>query len=401
MLLPIGTTVSPRRTPYANYFLIAVNVLIFAVTMQAMYDPRSGMRYLDLRPWAESFMLWPQRPQLWQFVTYSFLHSGHEWYILHLLGNMYFLYLFGNSVNDKLGHVGYLCFYLAGAVFSGLGHALLHTNPVLGASGAVAAVTGAYLVLFPNTLISVIYWLFFIGTAEFRALYFIAFKMIIWDNVVEPKLSVRAVAYDAHLAGYAFGIVAILLLLATKLIEGNHSDLWSMIRQWNRRRKYREAVSGGYDPFGPSRGVRQSSAEVPAQVAATEPVEDPQVLALRTEIADCLRRHDAATAGELYLKLLEHDPSQTLPRQHQLDVANQLMASGKWAPAAGAYEKFLHLYSGHEHAEQVHLMLGLLYGRYLGEPEQAAEHLKTALGKLSNPGQIQMCKEELARLETP
>ena len=62
---------------------------------------------------------------------------------MHILGNMYFLYLFGNNVNDKLGNVGYTAFYLAGAIFSGIGHCLLSTSPVLGASGAVAAVTGA------------------------------------------------------------------------------------------------------------------------------------------------------------------------------------------------------------------------------------------------------------------
>lgn len=400
MLLPIGTSITSRKTPYANYFLIIVNVLIFALTMHIVYDPRSNVRYLDLRPWAENFMLWPQRPQIWQFVTYSFLHSGHEWYILHLLGNMYFLYLFGNNVNEKLGHIGYICFYLAGAVFSGLGHSLLHTNPVLGASGAVAAVTGAYLVLFPNTLINVFYWFFFIGTAEFKALYLIAFKMIIYDNIIQPKLSHSAVAYDAHLAGYAFGICTCLILLSTKLIEGDHYDLWSMIKQWNRRRKFRDAVAGGYNPFGPSQRVQRAPSQPPPPPGRVMPIESNEITSLRADIAEHLRRHDPATAAELYLKLLDEDAGQVLPRQHQLDVANQLMASGKWAPAASAYEKFLSLYSTHEHAVQVHLMLGLLYGRYLHEAAQARGHLKIALEGLSDPNQVKMCKDELERLES-
>jgi len=102
---------------------------------------------------------------------------------MHVIGNMFFLYLFGNNVNDKLGNIGYLCLYLGGSVFAGIGHAMLHSNPVLGASGAVAAVTGAYLVLFPRTLITVIYWFFFIGTMELPALYFIVFKLIVWDTM--------------------------------------------------------------------------------------------------------------------------------------------------------------------------------------------------------------------------
>jgi membrane associated rhomboid family serine protease len=403
MLLPIGTSISPRRTPYANYCLIIANVLFFVVSMRIVYDIQSGVRYLDLRPWAQNFMLWPQRPQIWQFVSYSFLHSGDHFYILHLLGNMYFLYLFGNPVNDKLGNVGYLCFYLAGAVFSALGHAMLHTNPVLGASGAVAAVTGAYLVLFPNTLITVFYMLFFIGTTELRALYFIAFKMIIWDNVIEPNLSASAVAYDAHLAGYGFGIIAVLGLLAFKLIDGDRQDLWSLIKQWNRRRLFRDAVAGGYNPYGPSQRVQKAPGGVTifrGNAPPPTPAESEQITTLRAEIAECLRRHDPSTAAQAYLKLLDEDPAQVLPRQHQLDVANQLMAAGRWAPAASAYEKFLAHYGSHEHAEQVHLMLGLLYGRYLEEPKQAVSHLKTALEKLADPNQVKMCKDEIDRLES-
>jgi len=188
-------------------------------------------------------MLDPVRPYLWQFVSYAFLHGG----FMHIFWNMYFLYLFGNNVNDKLGSVGYVCLYLAGGVFSGIGHTLVSNTPVLGASGAVAAVTGAYMVLFPQTLITIIYWFFFIGTIEVPALYFIAFKLIILDNVIARYTP--GVAYDAHLFGYGFGITAIILLLASGLISSSGFDLWSMIKQWNRRRHYRDMVSSGYDPF--------------------------------------------------------------------------------------------------------------------------------------------------------
>ncbi|MHC4584056.1 MAG: rhomboid family intramembrane serine protease, partial [Planctomycetota bacterium] len=153
-----------------NYGLIAVNVLIFLLTFQPHENP-AGYETI-LRPWAQQFQLIPVRPYLWQFVSYAFLHGG----LMHIIGNMFFLYLFGNNVNDKLGNIGYLCFYLAGAVFSGIGHTVIHFSssaPTLGASGAVAAVTGAYLVLFPQTLITVLYWLIFIGMIEVPALYFI------------------------------------------------------------------------------------------------------------------------------------------------------------------------------------------------------------------------------------
>ena len=143
MLLPIRTSIRPRKTPYANYALIAINVLVYL--MQFTPNPYTGM--LEKRPWVYSMMLTPVQWRYWQFLTYAFLHAN----MWHIVGNMFFLYMFGNSVNDKLGHSKYLCFYLVGAIFSGLGHALFNINPTLGASGAVAAVTGAYLVLFPHT----------------------------------------------------------------------------------------------------------------------------------------------------------------------------------------------------------------------------------------------------------
>ncbi|MHC4476687.1 MAG: rhomboid family intramembrane serine protease [Planctomycetota bacterium] len=391
MIFPIRTSIRPRRTPYTNYALIVVNVIFFVLT----YWPRqtaSGQEEF-LRFWAEQFMLDPRRPQVWQFVTYAFLHGG----LLHLLGNMYFLYLFGNGVNDKLGHISYLCLYLGGAVFAGIGHSLLRMNPVLGASGAVAAITGAYLVLFPQTVITILYWFFFIGTMELSALYFILFKLIVWDNIVEPKFSVAAVAYDAHLAGYAFGIGAILLLLATGLITGSGLDLWSMMRQWNRRRRYRDFVSAGYDPFTgntPTKPIRAKQIKTPAQREHEQ-----QVMRLRSEIAERITQRNLHAAADLYLELMDRDGAQIPPRQYLLDIANQLASEDRHTDAAHAYEKFLMHYANYEYVEQVELMLGLIYSRYLDKPEPALQHLQAAAKRLTDPSQRQMCQNEIDKLQ--
>jgi membrane associated rhomboid family serine protease len=339
-------------------------------------------------------MLIPGAWHFWQFLSYAFLHGG----LLHIIGNMYFLYLFGNNVNDKLGHAGYICLYLGGAIFAGIGHAILHANPVLGASGAVAAITGAYLALFPQTYITVLYWFFFIGTIELLALYFILFKLIFWDNIVEPAFSPAAVAYDAHIAGYAFGIVAILALLASGLITGSSLDLWAMIKRWNRRRQYRDAVSSGYNPFTGRTKTKQINVKEVQKTPAQQKREE-EITQFRNEIAGRISQRNLPAAARAYLDLMELDSEQVLPRQYLLDIANQLTSDNKPSHAAQAYEQFLKHYGSYEYVEQVELMLGILYSRYLQNSELAIKHLQTAANKLTDPGQLKMCQDELAKLQ--
>jgi len=392
-VLPIRTSIRPWRTPYANYALIAANALIFLLTYWPHKNPLTGAGEV-LRPAALPFMLTPLRPYLWQFVSYAFLHSS----IMHIGGNMFFLYLFGNNVNDKLGHIGYLCLYLAGAVFSGIGHTLLNSNPVLGASGAVAAVTGAYLVLFPQTLITVFYWLVYLmDTIEISALYFIVFKLIVWDNIVEPRFSPSAIAYSAHLAGYAFGIVSMLIMLASGLISGSRFDLWAMVKRWNQRRRYRDVVSEGYDPFTGLTTAKQIKVKEVKKTTEQQQQEE-RIKLLRNEIASRIQQHNLPAAVEAYLELSELDNEQILPRQQMLDIANQLASESKYAESAQAYEKFLTQYSNYEYVEQVELMAGILYSRYLNKPELAIKHLQAAAQKLSDQGQLKMCNDELAKL---
>lgn len=394
-ILPIRTSIRPWRTPYANYALIAINLIIFLMT----YGPHphiidGQVMVAPVRHWAEQFMLTPSGWHFWQFISYAFLHGG----LLHVIGNMYFLYIFGNNVNDKLGHTGYVCLYLGGAVFAGVGHAILHANPVLGASGAVAAITGAYLALFPQTFITVLYWFFFIGTMELLALYFILFKLIFWDNIVEPAFSTAAVAYDAHIAGYAFGIAAILSLLASGLITSSSFDLWAMIKRWNRRRQYRDTVSSGYDPYSGRTTTKQINVKEVKKTPAQQKREE-EITQIRNEITSRITQRNLPAAAKLYLELIDIDSEQILPQQYLLDIANQLASDNKPDQAAAAYEQFLKHYSKYEYVEQVELMLGILYSRYLQKPDLAIKHLQTAAKKLSDTGQLKMCQDELTKLQ--
>jgi tetratricopeptide (TPR) repeat protein len=229
---------------------------------------------------------------------------------------------------------------------------------------------------------------------EVPALYLIVVKLIAIDNIIAR--SAPNVAYDAHLGGYAFGIIGILLLRAAGLLQEDHFDLWSMFRQWNRRRVYRDVVSDGTDPFG---GKISKKIEVKEVKSEAQRQAEERISSMRKEVLLRLSEGNAASAAQAYLQLAKEYDSQPLPRQAMLDIANQLMSSGDWTNAAQAYEKFMTYYGNYEFAEQVMLMLGIIYGRYLSDSTKALEYLKKSAAMLTDPAQKKMCEDEIRRLQ--
>jgi outer membrane protein assembly factor BamD (BamD/ComL family) len=162
---------------------------------------------------------------------------------------------------------------------------------------------------------------------------------------------------------------------------------------------YRGSVSDGYDPFKVPPGKKP----VTYQEAKKGPVEqkvDEQETQLRSKIAQLINQKNLPAAANLYLELTEMDSGALLTKRYQLDMANQLMSMGKWKESASAYEKFLSHYKSYEYAEQVQLMLGILYSRYLDSPDKAVEYLKAAKEKLTDSGQIKMCEAELDKIQS-
>jgi membrane associated rhomboid family serine protease len=145
---------------------------------------------------------------VWLSIVFSmFLHGG--W--LHLGGNMLFLWVFGNNIEDKLGVVGYLAFYLTGGVVAAAAHVLADPNstiPVVGASGAVAAVMGAYLVWFPRAPILTAFIFIFIFLREIPAMWLLGF----WFVLQFFTGSNSGIAWVAHVGGFVFGVLVGLAL---------------------------------------------------------------------------------------------------------------------------------------------------------------------------------------------
>jgi membrane associated rhomboid family serine protease len=361
--------------------------VIFFVT--GMHGDSPGSRAAD------QFALATRQPELYQFITYQFLHAN--W--MHIAGNMLFLYIFGNNVNDKMGQVGYLAFYLAGGIFSALLYILTqgHESQLVGASGSISAVTGAYLVLLPRSNVTIFWWFFFVGVTEVPSLYFIA-GFFAYDIFLNFS-SADNVAHAAHIGGTLFGFLACVCLLVFRLLPRDHFDVVSLIQRWNRRRQYREMVSSGYNPFEYTQSTPAEGSTKPGPPLPNAQTQE--ILELRAKIADAVGAHDMDLATKLFLQLKQMDAQQVLSRQNQLDVANHLAHQQLYPQAADAYETYLRQYPKSEQIEQVELMLGLIYTRYLSQYERAKEMLTRAAGRLQhNERQSALARDELAHIDS-
>ena len=217
-MIPIRDTISTRNYPVVNNTIIGINVVVFL--LQLMQGP-------ELDRFIYIYGLVPARysvdqiaayftpgQQLFSIVSFMFLHGG----FVHLIGNIWFLYIFGDNVEDRLGHLRYIVFYLLCGMASGISHVLLNLNsnmPTIGASGAIAGVMGAYFILHPRskilTLIPIIIipWII-----EIPAFFFLVFWLVLQlINAAASHGDISGIAWWAHIGGFVFGIIFLKLFL--------------------------------------------------------------------------------------------------------------------------------------------------------------------------------------------
>ncbi|AXI45873.1 rhomboid family intramembrane serine protease [Sulfitobacter sp. SK012] len=210
-MFPIRDHNPSGRTPYVTYALLAINILVFLSYFTLMSNTQAiNQFYYD---WA----LLPARVAKGDgymgLFTSMFLHGG--W--LHLAGNMLFLWIFGDNIEDEMGHVPFLIFYVACGALSGAAHVLSDAGsmvPTVGASGAIAGVMGAYLLLFPKAkvdvlIIFVIFFRIFPIPAWIMLLLWLAMQFV---GGFGTSAEEGGVAYWAHAGGFFVGIVLALPL---------------------------------------------------------------------------------------------------------------------------------------------------------------------------------------------
>jgi len=389
MIIPVRTDSPLRRTPWMNWAILLVNVGIFVIQLMGPSLQHHLATY-DIGRLAAWFgPLNARDPRLPRYFTYSFLHTGP----VHLAVNMLALFIFGNNVNDRMGHLGYLAFYLAGGVFAGIGFVVSEpgAGTVVGASGALMAVLGAYLALYPRSTITVL--ILVLGAFEVPSMYLIIIFFLI--DLVGKFAGPTGVAHVAHLSGMVFGFSVVMGFLWLKLLPRDPFDFLALLQRWNRRRQYQNLVRQGYNPFmysprSPRAAGRSRREDTDAKVQ--------RIGDLRAEINEAVAHHNLPHAALLFRQLQIFDPLQVLSRQAQLDVANQLASQQFYVEAADAYEQFLRHYPNFQQIEQVQLMLGIICARYVAQPERARELLTESLKRLHGEHAVRMAREELSRI---
>ena len=211
-MIPIRDNLRTRRTPVVNYLLIAANVVVFVLLWLAGPQQETLVYQLALIP--ASFTGSLSLGDITDLFTSMFMHAGFA----HLAGNMLYLWIFGDNVEDSMGPIRYLAFYLVGGVVASLTHILTNPGsqiPTVGASGAIGAVLGAYLVLFPQSHVATIIPLgYFLRVTMVPAALVLGlwFVLQLFSGVLSlGGPDVGGVAFWAHIGGFLAGVVMALL----------------------------------------------------------------------------------------------------------------------------------------------------------------------------------------------
>jgi membrane associated rhomboid family serine protease len=208
-MFPVSDVIPSRTTPVVTVGLIIANVLVFCY--QLVLPPVGLQQFVATYAVVPAWFWWPS------LFTSEFLHSG--W--MHILWNMVYLWIFGDNVEDRLGHVPFLVFYLGAGAIAAVLQILFNPFsgvPMLGASGAIAAVMGAYFVLYPHSrVLTAIFVVIFFDLIEIPAIFFLGiwFLLQLISGVGSLGVSNAAgggTAFWAHIGGFVVGVMVGLVL---------------------------------------------------------------------------------------------------------------------------------------------------------------------------------------------
>ncbi len=381
MLIPIRTTMEHKRQPVVTYWLIGLNILIFALQWSAKQaggaeSSNSVIQYISLVE--QNMRLSEFDFKWWTLFSYQFLHAG--W--MHLIFNMIFLLPFGKSVEGILGQFSFLIFYLLTGALGGFAHILIYSNPVIGASGSVCAVTAAFIVLAPKTYIHVLVVFFIIGIYAVPSLLLVCFFITLDTFSLLASLVIKnsdRTAWLVHLVGYLSGFTFTFLLLSLNLIRSSEYDLLHMLKQSKRRRDFKRSVQSN------------TSKRRKFGISSTEE-ENYKLL-----ISENALHNNIEEAYEIFMKASKEFPNIKPNGQALLTLGSSLIQLKKVEEGAVVLEKYLKIYKDTDQSNEVALLLIAKYIRVLRSKERALELIQEYSGSFlpKHEKLIQSLKKEL------
>ncbi|HHW40895.1 MAG TPA: rhomboid family intramembrane serine protease [Syntrophomonadaceae bacterium] len=213
-MIPLRDSARSRKFPIVNVFFIIINVLVFLKEITLTNHQLNYISYVyGVIPARVQTQLAAGAPLVAvavPFITAMFLHGS--W--LHILGNMLYLWIFGDNVEDRMGHLPYLIFYLVVGVAGSIAHIMANPGsqiPIIGASGAIAGVLGAYFISYPRARILTLLPLpFFVTLIEVPAFFFLPFWFILQLlNGLSTNIAANPVAWWAHIGGFVAGMILV------------------------------------------------------------------------------------------------------------------------------------------------------------------------------------------------
>lgn len=212
-MIPLRDSTRSRSFPYVNVVLIVLNILVF---LKELALPTQHLNYffytygvVPARAVEQAAAGAPLAVAAVPFITAMFIHGG--W--MHLLGNMLYLWIFGDNVEDRMGHIPYLFFYLSAGVIGSIAHIIANPGsqvPIIGASGAIAGVLGAYFLSFPGSrILTLVPLFFFITVIQVPALVFLPVWFIIQllNGLSTAGMAANTTAWWAHVGGFLGGAI--------------------------------------------------------------------------------------------------------------------------------------------------------------------------------------------------
>ena len=339
-VIPIATDQQARRTPVMTMAVIGATFVAYLAEVSAIRgaaDPELTAVGL-VRQWG----LCREGFRWWQPVTYLLMHDPSG--VMHLLGNMVFLWVFGAVAESRMGRAGFLAFYVTGGIAAGLLQIWDSANPVIGASGAVAATSGAFIALYPRGRVLV--W-FLLSAVNMPALLLVGLYFAL-DLLGAFGAGPGNIGHMAHVGGTVFGVAVTLALVGTGLVRRTDMDMLFLLKQWRRRREMRAAIDGHRGAAGPwasaPRGgaadARVAASGVGASssgAAAPDPAAAERTAArLADEGSAAFARGDFARALELLCRSVAAAPARAAADESRLLVA--LIHARKLPDAARARE---------------------------------------------------------------